>query len=914
MGAARRVSRALLAVIGVAAAWLPSVPAPLGAVEGPDQIGSWGPVLNWGYQGKHTVLLPTGKVLVFATGDGARVWDPATGAFTPAPALFGDLHCAGHSTLADGRVIVIGGVDGDPHNGIKVTALFDPVSQTWTRGADMAQFRWYPSTTTLADGRVLATSGDAPDGSRALVPEVYDPATDDWTQLTGASRDQSLYPHMYVLPNGRPYEAGPKVSTYQLDLSGGGSWSSGPAAPFSTAGYSESSAMFAPGKILRAGGGDPAWARTAVVDMTAASPAWRELSPMAFPRRRHNLVILADGSVMAVGGTRTADNEDEAVLAGEIWNPVTEQWRTVASMSEARMYHSTGLLLPDGRVLTAGGEAAGRLHAQIYSPPYLFKGARPTVTGAPATAAYGSTFTVSTPDAAEITSVALIRPGAVTHAWDQNQRYVPLTFTADSGSLSVDAPGSGGVAPPGYYMLVVENGAGVPSVARFVRIGTAGSLSPGTITGKVTDAATGTAVSGATVSYSGGGTTTDPDGTYTLANAPAGEHTVTYAATGLATTTRQVTVTPGGTSVVDVALSPPATVTGRVTDATSGAGISGATVSVGTRTASTDGTGAYTLTGVPSGSQAVAASATGYEAAVKTVNLPAGGTVTTNFALVRKPTDIVGEVRNAATLQPLAGATVSYSGGSTTTDALGRYRLADTPPGTHEVTASATGYVSKTQTVVVTLGAYATSDFGLSPTTVGGAFKIVTFEGGSLTHPASGVQKVSGSVSLDATAAVERTYSARVADAASSYLQQSFTPVADLYVSFLVKLHALPAGNTRIAFISNGGTTVGNVELTPGGLLRLRVGSTVIGTSTAPLIPGLTIRIGLHQRRGTGADGVLEGYVVNGNKPFGQPFALTTTGSWVTSGDRVRLGATTAAVLNANLDLIKLRALTMPSP
>jgi len=124
------------------AAVQPAAPEAQALAAAPIDSGTWGPVLDWGVQGKHMTMLSTGKVLVWSTGDNARVWDPSTGTFTLAPATFGDLHCAGQSTLADGRVIVIGGVIGSPHNGTRITSLFDPVSQTWTRGTDMAYERW----------------------------------------------------------------------------------------------------------------------------------------------------------------------------------------------------------------------------------------------------------------------------------------------------------------------------------------------------------------------------------------------------------------------------------------------------------------------------------------------------------------------------------------------------------------------------------------------------------------------------------------------------------------------------------------------------------------------------------------------------------------------------------------------------
>ena len=186
----------------------PAAPQETTELAAPIDTGQWGPLLDWGVMAKHMMTLSTGKVLVWSTGDNARVWNPSTGTFQLAPATFGDLHCAGQSTLADGRVIVVGGQNGSPHNGTNITSIFDPVSQTWTQGASMTDLRWYATSTTLPDGRILATSGDAPDGSRSTVPEVYDPATNTWTRLTGAPRDQNLYPLMFVLPNGKTYELG----------------------------------------------------------------------------------------------------------------------------------------------------------------------------------------------------------------------------------------------------------------------------------------------------------------------------------------------------------------------------------------------------------------------------------------------------------------------------------------------------------------------------------------------------------------------------------------------------------------------------------------------------------------------------------------------------------------------------------
>jgi hypothetical protein len=137
-----------------------------------------------------------------------------------------------------------------------------------------------------------------------------------------------------------------------------------------------------------------------------------------------------------------------------------------------RMYHATALLLPDGRVLHAGQDSGSYARmAEIFSPPYLFRGARPTISGAPSSVGHGQSLTINTPDAADIGTVTLIRPGSTTHQIDTDQRSVPLAFTASAGSLNAQVPANANVVPPGYYLLFIVSRNGVPSVAPWLKLG-----------------------------------------------------------------------------------------------------------------------------------------------------------------------------------------------------------------------------------------------------------------------------------------------------------------------------------------------------------------------------------------------------------------------------------------------------------
>jgi len=197
---------------------------------------------------------------------------------------------------------------------------------------------------------------------------------------------------------------------------------------------------------------------------------------MAAPHAYQNLTVLPDGNVLATGGEQTLDGSSvsNAVYQAELWSPATQTWRTLSLGQVPRLYHSTAVLLPDARVFVAGGGSAypapDETAGEYYSPPYLFKGPRPTIASAPTTIPYGTQFVVQSPDAANIASISLIRLGAATHQFNQDARFLSLSFQSTGTTLTVQAPSTSKLAPPGYYMLFLVNSNGVPSIASFVKV------------------------------------------------------------------------------------------------------------------------------------------------------------------------------------------------------------------------------------------------------------------------------------------------------------------------------------------------------------------------------------------------------------------------------------------------------------
>ena len=378
----------------------------------------------------------------------------------------------------------------------------------WQLKTPMLYRRWYPTVTALGtSGEALAISGQryggpigTNGGVQALIPEVYNGTT--WLPLTGASRLIPSYPWMFLAPNGQVFNAGPNPDAKFLDTntrnSSGvrvGAWGAatyttrlGTTQPGMGREYG-SAVMYAPGKILILGGANANGVTntTELIDINApASAAFQTAAPMLFARTHVNATILADGTVLATGGTKARSNSDyDAVLHAELWQP-GGTWTLLNEMSVPRLYHSTAVLLPDATVLTTGGGEGANFTPhpdyQIFTPPYLCKGLpRPEISSAPQAVAYGQVFTVSSPDADAIRNAGratLVRLSSVTHSFNMNQRFIQLTIAnAKYGQLYLTAPSDPNVCPPGHYMLFLIDGNGTPSHASIIAFNTSACTS-----------------------------------------------------------------------------------------------------------------------------------------------------------------------------------------------------------------------------------------------------------------------------------------------------------------------------------------------------------------------------------------------------------------------------------------------------
>ncbi len=459
---------------------VPSRPgAPIALPTGDSGLGVWSAPRDWPVIAIHAALMPDGRVLhyefVGAGGSEAVLWDSVSDSFTAVDG-FTDLFCSGASLLADGSLYVTGGNDyACEFQGRRDTYTFDAFTETWTQLQNMVDGRWYPTNVTLGDGRVTIFSGLRLNCELNPRVELFTPGV-GLSLIAGANRFVDLYPNMHVLTSGLIAHVGPNLSTYTFDADSG-VWTFVDNTFYGI--HWNAPSVLIPGRtneIMLMGGyqfisaDDPTNAVESI-NFNDAQPEWLPLASMNIPRGHFNAVILPDKTVLAVGGGQSG-LFDQPVLNSELYDPETDTWTLLPTQTNGRMYHSTAVLLPDARVLSAGQNFGDSSYtAEIYEPDYLHRGPRPAISDAPPEIGYGFTFRVSSPQAADVSAVALIAPASVTHSNNMQQRYVEIPFTRSGDDLFGVAPADGNHAPPGYYMLFVVDSDRVPSVATFVRLG-----------------------------------------------------------------------------------------------------------------------------------------------------------------------------------------------------------------------------------------------------------------------------------------------------------------------------------------------------------------------------------------------------------------------------------------------------------
>lgn len=442
-----------------------------------------------GYDGViHAALLHTGDVLFITADETTLLWDPTdtTPASFESPVnqpSYSQL-CGHHVFLPDGKLLSVGGGGYGPNPAARWGWKLDPVAKSWSQTAGpMSEAKWYPTAAVLDDDRVLVTCGNT--GGNM---DVYEVSTDSFSTVSGDDRHfPNLYPGLHVLPGGPVFYART-------------GWGSAGAAGFATP--DNTSAFFtltglttgvwtdiAPATVNRGKGmsvllhsSTPPYVRIMVLggvdnptnntyeilDATVLSSASSWGAPAAFADGLHrslcSAVLLPDGNVFVCGGVPTPSSPCAT------FDPDTSTWAALAALPSVRDYHSVALLLPSGQVAVAGWN---NTTIEIFDPPYMFQ-PRPIIASAPSLVHHGQTFTISSPDADTIVRAALVRPMAVTHQTDSEQRVLPLAAVHDHASpanLTLTAPHGGhphAIAPQGHYLLFVIDNAGVPSEGRWV--------------------------------------------------------------------------------------------------------------------------------------------------------------------------------------------------------------------------------------------------------------------------------------------------------------------------------------------------------------------------------------------------------------------------------------------------------------
>ncbi|WDD94131.1 RICIN domain-containing protein [Burkholderia sp. FERM BP-3421] len=438
-----------------------------------------------------------------ATQTYTAVFDPATNTATQfiETSAGADMFCPGTAMLSDGRLLVNGG-DSSPR-----TSLYDWSTNAWSTAARMNIPRGYEGDTVLSTGSVLTLGGSWSGGSGGKNGEVWTNGG-SWTVLSGVPETNIIgpdpagvargdnHPWLFAQSNGSVFHAGPSSQMNWISTNGSGSIQSAGKRGVDPFAINGNASLYDVGQILKTGGAKsyeqhgtvPNYASNAayMIDITRGpnqAVGVKRINGMTYQRGFASSVILPNGSIVIIGGQSVAVpfTDSTAVLVPEIWDPATQRFNLLKPMQTPRTYHSTAILMADGRVFSGGGGqcgagcAANHLNAEILTPPYLLNAdgtpaARPTIVSAPASTTHGTTIAVSTQGA--VSSFVLMRMASITHTVNNDQRRIPLAIAASSGTAyQLTIPADAGVVLPGYYMLFALDANGVPSVSKAIKIG-----------------------------------------------------------------------------------------------------------------------------------------------------------------------------------------------------------------------------------------------------------------------------------------------------------------------------------------------------------------------------------------------------------------------------------------------------------
>jgi hypothetical protein len=382
--------------------------------------------------------------------------------------------------------------------GTKDAYIFDVKTSRYVRVNSMNYARWYPTLAEMGNGMVMAMSGLDGQGQVTMNSETFNPQTKTWAE--GPAHGFPTYPATFLTANGQLFFTGSNAGY-------------GPSTPaWRTPGFwdvrtnlfrpvpgiadqkdleTSASVLLPPAqnqRIMVLGGGGvgqsaSATADTRLIDTAAPNPHWVRGPNLAEPTRYPITVLLPNDQVLVTGGSRYyrgmhgSDNRNT-----RIYNVAANSFSWAANSITGRDYHSGGILLPNGSILTLGGNPlygnkqdtqpeTFNQEIDVYFPPYMFHGTRPHIISAPAVMNLRHRYLIKLSQAPDIKYLRLMKPDNPTHVTDVNERSIAVNFTqAGNGELKIALPLNHNLVPPGYYMLFAVNNNGIPSAGYWVRV------------------------------------------------------------------------------------------------------------------------------------------------------------------------------------------------------------------------------------------------------------------------------------------------------------------------------------------------------------------------------------------------------------------------------------------------------------